>query len=130
MRLTREQLTRMAADRILVLDGAMGTMIQTFGLDEADFRGELLADHPVDLQGNNDILSLTKPEVIREIYRSYLDAGADIITTNTFNGTSVAQSDYQTEHLVRDFNIAAARLAREAAEEFTAANPDRPRNTQ
>ncbi|MEN8007401.1 MAG: methionine synthase [Candidatus Krumholzibacteriota bacterium] len=127
MRLTREQLTRMAADRILVLDGAMGTMIQTFGLDEADFRGELLADHPVDLQGNNDILSLTRPQVVREIYRSYLDAGADIITTNTFNGTSVAQSDYGTEHLVRDFNLAAARLAREAAEEFTAANPDRPR---
>ena len=127
MRLTREHLTRMAADRILVLDGAMGTMIQTFGLSEADFRGELLADHPVDLQGNNDILSLTRPKVVREIYRSYLEAGADIITTNTFNGTSVAQSDYQTEHLVRDINVAAARLAREAADEFTAANPDRPR---
>ena len=127
MRLTRDILTRMAADRILVLDGAMGTMIQTFGLGEADFRGELLADHPVDLQGNNDILSLTRPDVISGIYRGYLEAGADIITTNTFNGTSVAQSDYGTEHLVRDFNIAAARLARAAADEFTAANPDRPR---
>jgi len=127
MRLTRETLTRMAADRILVLDGAMGTMIQTYGLGEADFRGELLADHPRDLKGNNDILSLTRPEVISGIYRGYLEAGADIITTNTFNGTSVAQSDYGTEHLVRDFNVAAARLAREAADDFTAANPDRPR---
>ncbi len=127
MRLTREILTRMAADRILVLDGAMGTMIQTYDLGEADFRGELLADHPRDLKGNNDILSLTQPDVISGIYRGYLEAGADIITTNTFNGTSVAQSDYGTEHLVRDFNVAAARLAREAADDFTAANPDRPR---
>jgi len=101
MRLTRDMLTRLAADRILILDGAMGTMIQTYGLDEADFRGELLADHPVDLKGNNDILSLTRPEVISGIYRGYLEAGADIITTNTFNGTSVAQSDYGTEHLER-----------------------------
>jgi 5-methyltetrahydrofolate--homocysteine methyltransferase len=127
MRLTREILTSMAADRILVLDGAMGTMIQTFDLGEADFRGELLADHPRDLKGNNDILSLTRPEVISGIYRGYLAAGADIITTNTFNGTSVAQSDYGTQHLVRDINIAAARLAREAADDFTAANHDRPR---
>jgi len=127
MRLTRDILTRLAADRILVLDGAMGTMIQTYGLGEAEFRGELLADHPVDLKGNNDILSLTRPEVISGIYRGYLEAGADIITTNTFNGTSVAQSDYGTEHLVRDINVAAARLAREAADGFTAANPDRPR---
>jgi len=127
MRLTRDILTRLAADRILVLDGAMGTMIQTYGLGEADFRGELLADHSVDLKGNNDILSLTRPEVISGIYRGYLEAGADIITTNTFNGTSVAQSDYGTEHLVRDINVAAARLAREVADELTAANPDRPR---
>jgi len=127
MRLTREFLTRLASDRILVLDGAMGTMIQTFGLGEADFRGELLADHPADLKGNNDILNLTRPDVISGIYRGYLEAGADIITTNTFNGTSVAQSDYQTGHLVRDINYEAARLAREAADEFTAANPDRPR---
>ncbi len=127
MKLTREILTRMAADRILVLDGAMGTMIQTYGLDEADFRGELLADHPVDLQGNNDILSLTRPDVISGIYRGYLEAGADIITTNTFNGTSVAQSDYRTDHLVRDINVAGAPVAREAADDYTAANPDRPR---
>jgi 5-methyltetrahydrofolate--homocysteine methyltransferase len=127
MRLTRENLARLAADRILILDGAMGTMIQAYGLDEAAFRGDLLADHPHDLKGNNDILSLTRPEVVSEIYRGYLEAGADIITTNTFNGTSVAQSDYGTEHLVRDFNFAAAKLAREAADDFTAADPDRPR---
>ena len=127
MKLTRENLTRMAAERILVLDGAMGTMIQTHELGEADFRGKLLADHPADLKGNNDILNLTQPEVISGIYRGYLQAGADIITTNTFNGTSVAQSDYHTSHLVRDINFAAAKLAREAADEFTAANPDRPR---
>ena len=127
MKLTRENLTRMAAERILVLDGAMGTMIQTHGLGEADFRGKLLADHPSDLQGNNDILSLTQPDIISGIYRGYLEAGADIITTNTFNGTSVAQSDYGTAHLVRDINFAAAKLARQAADDFTAANPDRPR---
>ncbi len=104
-RLTRQMLNDMASRRILV-DGAMGTMIQTYGLGEADFRGELLADHPHDLKGNNDILNLTRPEVIGEIYRGYLAAGADIITTNTFNGTSVSQSDYHTEHLVRDINVA------------------------
>ena len=126
-KLTRTQLTAMAAERILVLDGAMGTMIQSYGLDEAAFRGELLADHPLDLKGNNDILCLTRPDVVGEIYRSYLAAGADIITTNTFNGTSVAQQDYGTTHLVRDLNIAAARLAREACDEYTAEDPDRPR---
>ncbi|MBU8871307.1 MAG: methionine synthase [Gemmatimonadales bacterium] len=126
-RLTREKLNRLASERILVLDGAMGTMIQTHGLDEADFRGSLLADHSHDLKGNNDILCLTRPDVIRGIHRDYLAAGADIITTNTFNGTSVAQRDYHTEHLVRDINLAAARLAREAADEFTLAGPDQPR---
>ncbi|MCP4291773.1 MAG: methionine synthase [bacterium] len=126
-RLTRKQLQKIASDRILILDGAMGTMIQGYGLNEADFRGELLSEHPVDLKGNNDLLCLTRPEVISEIHRDYLIAGADIITTNTFNGTSVAQSDYQTAHLVRDINFAAAQLARAAADEITAKNPDRPR---
>jgi 5-methyltetrahydrofolate--homocysteine methyltransferase len=126
-RLTRSLLHRLAAERILVLDGAMGTMIQSYGLTEADFRGPLLADHPHDLAGNNDILCLTRPDVISGIYEAYLAAGADIITTNTFNGTSVAQGDYHTAHLVRDMNMAAARLAREAADRFTAANPDSPR---
>jgi 5-methyltetrahydrofolate--homocysteine methyltransferase len=127
LRLTRKQLRDIAARRILILDGAMGTMIQQYGLGEADFRGKLLADHPVDLKGNNDLLCLTRPEVVSEIYRDYLAAGADIITTNTFNGTSVAQSDYQTAHLVRDINLAAASLAREAADDYTKNNPDRPR---
>jgi len=127
LRLTRKQLREIAARRILILDGAMGTMIQQYGLDEADFRGKMLADHPVDLKGNNDLLCLTRPDVVSEIYRDYLAAGADIITTNTFNGTSVAQSDYQTAHLVRDINLAAASLAREAADEYTKNNPDRPR---
>jgi 5-methyltetrahydrofolate--homocysteine methyltransferase len=126
-KLTRNVLRDLASRRILVLDGAMGTMIQSHSLGEADFRGTRLADHPLDLQGNNDILNLTQPDVISSIYRGYLAAGADIITTNTFNGTSVAQSDYGTSHLVRDINFEAARLARLAADEFTAANPDRPR---
>ena len=127
MRLTREQLNRLAAERILVLDGAMGTMIQSYGLGEADFRGELLADHPRDLKGNNDLLCLTRPDVITEIHRGYFAAGADIVTTNTFNGTSISQADYGTSHLVRDINLAAAKLARAVADEFTAANPGRPR---
>jgi 5-methyltetrahydrofolate--homocysteine methyltransferase len=126
-RLTRHLLSRLAADRILVLDGAMGTMIQTYGLDEAAFRGAPLRDHPRDLKGNNDILNLTQPQVISEIYQGYLAAGADIITTNTFNGTSISQSDYGTAHLVRDINVASARLAREAADEYTRRDPDRPR---
>jgi len=125
--LTRNDLQQMARERILILDGAMGTMIQGHNLDEAAFRGDLLRDHPVDLKGNNDILSLTQPEVISGIHRDYLAAGADIITTNTFNGTAVAQSDYQTNHLVREINLAAARLARAACDDFTRENPDRPR---
>ncbi|MFT5233859.1 MAG: 5-methyltetrahydrofolate--homocysteine methyltransferase [Candidatus Krumholzibacteriia bacterium] len=127
LRLTRNELNRLARERILILDGAMGTMIQTFELDEAAFRGDLLKDHDHDLKGNNDILCLTQPDVITDIYRSYLAAGADIITTNTFNGTSVAQSDYGTSHLVTDLNVAAAKLARDACDDFTRQNPDRPR---
>jgi 5-methyltetrahydrofolate--homocysteine methyltransferase len=126
-RLTRQLLGRLAADRILILDGAMGTMIQTYGLDEAAFRGDALRHHPCDLKGNNDILNLTQPGVIAEIYRAYFEAGADIITTNTFNGTSISQSDYRTGHLVREINLASARLAREAADDWTRRTPDRPR---
>ena len=125
--MTRTRLHELATRRILILDGAMGTMIQSHDLTEADFRGELLAQHPRDLRGNNDILNLTRPQVIEGIYRSYLEAGADIITTNTFNGTSVAQSDYGTQHLVRDINKSAARLARLACDEITARDPGRPR---
>ncbi|MFH1843693.1 MAG: methionine synthase [bacterium] len=122
-----KQLVDCLQQRILVLDGATGTLIQSKGLTEADFRGERFADHPVDLQGNNDLLSLTCPEVIADIHREYLAAGADIITTNTFNGTAISQADYRTEAVARELNEAAGRLAREAAAEFTARNPDKPR---
>ncbi len=126
-RITSNDLSRLAAERILVLDGAMGTMIQGYGLTEEDFRGHRLADHDRPLQGNNDLLCLTRPDVILDIHRGYLAAGADIITTNTFNGTAVSQSDYGTRHLVRDINLAAARLARQAADEAMGEDPGRPR---
>ncbi|MCK6622256.1 MAG: methionine synthase [Calditrichaceae bacterium] len=113
--------------RILVLDGAMGTMIQGYKLSEADFRGKEFADHPCDVKGNNDLLSLTRPEVIREIHRAYLEAGADIIETNTFNANGISQADYQMVERVYEMNLAAARLARETADQFTAQNPAQPR---
>ncbi|MBO9688412.1 MAG: homocysteine S-methyltransferase family protein [Mitsuaria chitosanitabida] len=113
------------ARRIAVLDGAMGTMIQRYKLTEEDFRGARFADHPKDLKGNNDLLVLTKPEVISEIHRQYLDAGADIIETNTFGTTSVAQEDYGLEAHAYEMNVAAARLAREACDAFS--TPDKPR---
>lgn len=121
------QLHKALEDRILVIDGAMGSMIQTYDLQEADYRGDRFADFPKDLKGNNDLLCLTKPEVIREIHRAYLDAGADILETNTFNGTRVAQGDYTLEDVAADINLAGAKLAREVADEYTAANPDKPR---
>jgi 5-methyltetrahydrofolate--homocysteine methyltransferase len=121
------QLQAALRQRILVLDGAMGTMIQSYHLAESDFRGERLRDHPRDLAGNNDLLCLTRPDVITEIHRAYLEAGADLIETNTFNSQVISQADYGTSHLVRELNVAAARLARQAADEFTARTPDRPR---
>ena len=114
-----------ARQRILILDGAMGTMIQILGLEEEDFRGDLLAAHNIDLKGNNDLLSLTKPAAIRGIHDSFLVAGADIVTTNTFNATMMSQADYGTGNLVREMNIAAARIAVEAAR--AAETADRPR---
>jgi len=113
--------------RILVLDGAMGTMIQAEGLQEADYRGERFADHPYDLKGNNDLLSLTRPDIIAGIHRRYLDAGADIIETNTFNGTAIAQDDYKLGFLSAELNLAAARIAREVADQVTALDPEKPR---
>jgi len=113
--------------RILILDGAMGTMIQGYQLSEADYRGSRLKDHPHDLKGNNDLLVLTRPQVIREIHEQYLAAGADIIETNTFNSTSIAQADYHLQHLVHELNVEAAKLARAAADAYTAKNPDMPR---
>jgi 5-methyltetrahydrofolate--homocysteine methyltransferase len=115
------------AQRILILDGAMGTMIQRHKLTEADFRGERLKDHPKDLQGNNDLLILTRPDVISEIHGQYLEAGADIIETNTFSSTSVVQADYSLEHLAYELNLEGARLARAACDAWTKKTPERPR---
>lgn len=114
-------------ERILVLDGAMGTMIQQYNLSEADFRGERFKDIPGQLKGNNDMLCLTRPDVIEEIHRKYLKAGADIIETNTFNATSVSMADYHMQPYCREINLAAARLARKVADEFTAKTPGKPR---
>ncbi|HBG58201.1 MAG TPA: methionine synthase, partial [Porphyromonadaceae bacterium] len=115
------------SDRILILDGAMGTMIQRHKLTEADFRGERFKDSPILLKGNNDLLSLTRPDVIGQIHREYLEAGADIIETNTFNATSISMQDYGMSHLAAEINLAAAKLAREAANEFTRLTPHKPR---
>jgi 5-methyltetrahydrofolate--homocysteine methyltransferase len=112
-----DQLLGALRDRILVLDGAMGTMIQQYELDETDYRGRLFADHPQSLKGNNDLLSLSRPDVIEAIHRAYVAAGADIIETNTFTATSISQSDYGTEAAVRDINLGAAKIARNVAEE-------------
>ena len=114
-------------ERILILDGAMGTMIQQYNLTEEDFRGKRFAQIPGQLKGNNDILCLTRPDVIRDIHRKYLAAGADIIETNTFNSTSVSMADYHVQEYVREINFAAVKLAREVADEFTALTPDKPR---
>ncbi|HQT35233.1 MAG TPA: methionine synthase, partial [Thiobacillus sp.] len=113
--------------RILILDGAMGTMIQSYSLGEADYRGERFADFAHDVKGNNDLLCLTQPQIIKEIHAEYLAAGADILETNSFNATSISMADYHMEHLVSELNFAAARLAREAADEATALDPDKPR---
>ena len=114
-------------ERILVLDGAMGTMIQQYNLSEADFRGERFKDLPGLLKGNNDMLCLTRPDVIGEIHRKYLEAGADIIETNTFNATAVSMADYHMQAYCREINLAAARLARKIADEYTARTPEKPR---
>jgi 5-methyltetrahydrofolate--homocysteine methyltransferase len=114
-------------DRIMVLDGAMGTMIQRHNLEEKDFRNDRLKDHPFPLKGNNDLLCLTRPDIIKEIHRQYFAAGADIVETNTFGSTWVAQADYHLESIVYDINFAGARIAREVADEFTRKEPHKPR---
>ena len=124
---THTALEQALQQRILVLDGAMGTMIQAVGLVEDDDRGERFASHHKDLKGNNDLLSLTRPDVIEEIHLAYLEAGADIIETNTFNSTAVAQDDYQLGHLSTELNLAGARIARQAADAMTARTPEKPR---
>ncbi len=129
--MTREErikaLKREAKERILILDGAMGTMIQRHKLDEAGYRGERFKDHKRDLKGNNDLLVLTQPKIISEIHNAYLEAGADIIETNTFNAQAISQSDYGLEGVVYEMNVAAAKLARNAADAWTKKTPDRPR---
>jgi len=114
-------------DRILVLDGAMGTMLQSYGLNEEDFRGERFADHPCDLKGNHDILCLTQPKIVEDIHDSYFRAGADLVETNTFNATAISQADYQTQDIVYEINLNAARIARNVAERFMNKNPKIPR---
>ncbi|UFH56414.1 methionine synthase [Spirosoma sp. KNUC1025] len=114
-------------ERILILDGAMGTMIQRYNLTDADYRGERFKDFPHDIKGNNDLLSITKPSVIQEIHRQYLDAGSDIIETNTFSSTTVAMADYYMEDLVYELNYESARIAREVADDVTRQTPDKPR---
>ena len=123
----RSPLEQALETRILVLDGAMGTMIQGEKLGEADYRGDRFVDHPSDLKGNNDLLSLTRPEVIASIHKRYLEAGADIIETNTFNSTAIAQDDYKLGALSAEMNLASARIARAVADEVTALTPERPR---
>lgn len=126
-RLTPEQLSQLLSERIFVLDGAMGTMIQTHQLQEADYRGEEFAHWHSDLKGNNDLLVLTQPELILNIHREYLAAGADILETNSFNATTIAMADYDMSHLSARINQAAAALARQACDEYNRLTPERPR---
>src|SRR6202140_3916387 len=123
----REELLERMRQRILLLDGAMGTMIQARRLQEADYRGKEFAHHPRDLRLNNDALNLSQPQIIADIHRQYLEAGADIIETNTFNSNAVSQADYGLEGLVYELNLEAGRLARAAADACTARPPSKPR---
>ena len=127
MNYTLESLQNILQKRILVLDGAMGTMIQRNKLTEKDFRGERFKDHSHDLKGNNDLLNITHPEIIKNIHKAYLEAGADIIETNTFSANSISQADYKLEHTAYEINFEAAKIAKAAAQEFTAQNPSKPR---
>jgi 5-methyltetrahydrofolate--homocysteine methyltransferase len=114
-------------ERILVLDGAMGTMLQAYKFTEADFRGQRFKDYPTPLQGNNDLLSITQPEAIKNIHAKYFEAGADIIETNTFSSTTIAMADYHMEDLVYELNYQSAKIAKEVATDFTAKEPQKPR---
>jgi len=114
-------------NRILVLDGAMGTMLQRYNFSEEDFRGERFKDFPLSLKGNNDLLSITQPTAIKEVHSSYFEAGADIVETNTFSGTTIGMSDYHLEDLVYELNFESAKIAREVADEYTAKDPSKPR---
>ncbi|WP_421762962.1 homocysteine S-methyltransferase family protein [Ekhidna sp.] len=122
-----KKLTELLHNKILVLDGAMGTMIQRHKLEEEDFRNKELKNHPKSLKGNNDLLSITRPDIIKEIHAEYFEAGADIAETNTFSSTSIAQADYGLEELVYELNYQSAKIAKEVAEEFTVRESDKPR---
>jgi 5-methyltetrahydrofolate--homocysteine methyltransferase len=122
-----EVLKKLLSERILILDGGMGTMVQRYKLKEADYRGSQFADFHRDLRGNNDLLCITQPHIIEEIHKAYLEAGADIIETNSFNATTVSQADYELEHIVTELNLAAAKCARRAADEYNSKTPNRPR---
>lgn len=124
---TTETLKDILSKRIMILDGAMGTMIQRYTLDEADFRGEHFKDHPSPLKGDNDLLAITRPEIIESIHSAYFEVGADFATSNSFNGTTIAQADYGLESAVYDINYCAAQCARRAADKWTAKTPDQPR---
>ncbi len=123
----KKEIKNILKDRILVLDGAMGTMIQQYNFTEEDYRGERFKDFSFPLKGNNDLLSITQPKAIKEIHRKYFEAGADIIETNTFSGTSIAMADYGMEDLVYELNYESAKIAKEVAGEFTLREPDKPR---
>ena len=114
-------------ERILILDGALGTMIQKYNLTEEEFRGDRFVEQPGQMKGNNDILCLTAPHIVHDIHRKYLEAGADIIETNSFNAQRISMADYQVEDYCREINLAAAKIAREIADEYTAKNPEKPR---
>lgn len=126
-RYTDKQIFDLAANRILILDGAMGTMIQRHKLDEEDYRGERYKDWHCDIKGNNDLLAITQPDIIYDIHCQYLEAGADIIETNTFNATTISMADYDMQAIAKDINIAATKLARKACDEYTAKTPEKPR---
>ncbi|MFA7379881.1 MAG: homocysteine S-methyltransferase family protein [Bacteroidia bacterium] len=125
--MTKPNIKDIIQKRILILDGAMGTMIQRYHLEEDDFRNEQLKNHPLSLKGNNDLLSITRPDVIKAIHQQYLEAGADIIETNTFGSTSIAQADYELGFLVYEINYQSAKIAREVADAFTAKEPHKPK---
>ncbi|MCB0427142.1 MAG: homocysteine S-methyltransferase family protein, partial [Mangrovimonas sp.] len=121
------ELKKLLEQKILVLDGAMGTMLQRYKFTEEDYRGERFKDFPFPLKGNNDLLSLTQPQAIAEVHRKYFEAGADIVETNTFSGTTIGMADYHMEEFVYELNFQSAKIAKEVANEFTQANPNKPR---
>ena len=123
----RDRLERSIRERILVIDGAMGSLIQAYELAEADYRGERFASHPTDLKGNSDVLSLTRPDVIREIHERYLEAGADLVTTNSFTASSISQADYGLQDESYAITLASAKVAREACDAWTERDPSKPR---